>query len=144
MLIGEYRHTIDEKKRVAVPAAFRKELGKKVVVTRGLDTCLFLYPQAEWQKMSDKLAALPIGQADVRGFSRFVFGGAIEAEIDNLGRVLIPDFLKKFAELGNKVVMAGVNSRVEIWAEDRWDSHTKQIEEQADRLAENLGGIGLF
>lgn len=144
MLIGEFRHSIDDKKRVAVPRAFRQELGKKVVVTRGLDNCLFLYPKAEWQKMSEKLASLPMGQANSRGFSRFVFGGASEAEIDSLGRVLIPDFLKKFAGLATKVVIAGVNNRVEIWDEHRWDEHTKAIEREADRLAEKLGEIGIF
>ncbi|PIR45491.1 MAG: division/cell wall cluster transcriptional repressor MraZ [Candidatus Vogelbacteria bacterium CG10_big_fil_rev_8_21_14_0_10_50_13] len=144
MLIGEFRHSIDDKKRVAVPRAFRQELGKKVVVTRGLDNCLFLYPKAEWQKMSEKLASLPMGQANSRGFSRFVFGGASEAEIDSLGRVLIPDFLKKFAGLATKVVLAGVNNRVEIWDEYRWDEHTKAIEREADRLAEKLGEIGIF
>lgn len=144
MLIGEFRHSIDDKKRVAVPRAFRKELGRKVVVTRGLDNCLFLYPKAEWQKMSEKLASLPMGQANTRGFSRFVFGGASEAEIDALGRILIPDFLKKFAGLGAKVVIAGVNNRVEIWDERRWDEHTQSIEREADRLAERLGEIGIF
>ncbi|MDO8183408.1 MAG: division/cell wall cluster transcriptional repressor MraZ [bacterium] len=144
MLIGEYRHTLDDKKRLAVPATFRKELGKKVVLTRGLDSCLFLYPHKEWQKISEKLATLSMGQADTRSFNRFMFAGAVEAEIDNLGRVLIPDFLKKFAGLGSKVVLAGVNDRIEIWDESRWLDHTGQVEREADRLAEKLGEIGVF
>lgn len=144
MLIGEYRHTLDDKKRLAVPVNYRKELGKKVVLTRGLDSCLYLYPQGEWQKMSEKLSTLSMGQADTRNFNRFIFAGAVEAEIDNLGRVLIPDFLKKFAGLGSKVVLAGVNDRVEIWDESRWLEHTGQVEREADRLAEKLGEIGVF
>ena len=144
MLIGEFRHSLDDKKRVAVPRAFRGELGKKVVITRGLDNCLFLYPKSEWQKMSEKLSALPMGQANSRGFNRFVFSGASEAEIDALGRILIPDFLKKFAGLSSKLVVAGVNNRVEIWDEARWDEHTRAIEREADRLAEQLGEIGIF
>jgi MraZ protein len=144
MLIGEYRHTLDDKKRLAVPANYRKELGKKVVLSRGLDSCLYLYPQGEWQKMSEKLSTLSMGQADTRNFNRFIFAGAVEAEIDNLGRVLIPDFLKKFAGLGSKVVLAGVNDRVEIWDESRWLEHTGQVEREADRLAEKLGEIGVF
>ncbi len=144
MLIGEYRHTLDDKKRLAVPVNYRKELGKKVVLTRGLDSCLFLYPQAEWHKISEKLSTLSMGQADTRSFNRFMFAGAVEAEIDNLGRVLIPDFLKKFAGLGSKVVLAGINDRVEIWDESRWLEHTGQVEREADRLAEKLGEIGVF
>lgn len=144
MLIGEYRHTIDAKKRLAVPAAFRRELGRKVVITRGLDNCLFVYPGKSWQKLSEKLSQLSIGQADTRGFNRFMFAGAVEAEVDALGRVLIPDFLKSFAGLSAKVVVAGINERVEIWDEKRWEEHTGQIEKKADLLAEKLGEIGVF
>ena len=144
MLIGEYRHTIDAKKRLAVPAAFRRELGRKVVITRGLDNCLFLYPKQSWQKLSEKLSQLSLGQADTRSFNRFMFAGAVEAEVDALGRVLIPDFLKSFANLSAKVVVAGVGARVEIWDEKRWEENTGQIEKKADLLAEKLGEIGVF
>lgn len=144
MLIGEYRHTLDDKKRLAVPASFRKELGRKVVLTRGLDSCLFLYPVKEWQKMAGKLSTLSMGQAETRSFNRFMFAGASSAEIDGLGRVLIPDFLKSFAGLGTKVVLAGVNDRVEIWDEAKWLAHTGRVEKEADRLAQKLGEIGVF
>lgn len=144
MFIGEYRHTLDEKKRLQVPAAFRKELGKKIVLTRGLDSCLFIYPVKEWAKISQKLASLSMGQADTRSFNRFMFAGAVAAEIDSLGRILIPDFLKTFAGLKQKVVLAGINDRVEIWDEDRWHEHTGRVEKEADRLAEKLGEIGVF
>jgi len=144
MLIGEYRHSIDDKKRVAIPAAFRKELGKKVVVTRGLDNCLFIYTISSWQKFTDKLDTLSHGQADARSFNRFIFGGAVESEIDALGRILIPDFLKDFACLKSKVVLVGINERVEIWDEKRWKEYTERIEKQADSLAEKLGEIGAF
>ena len=144
MLIGEYRHTIDAKKRLAVPAAFRRELGRKVVITRGLDNCLFLYPKQSWQKLSEKLSQLSLGQADTRSFNRFMFAGAVEAEVDALGRVLIPDFLKSFANLSAKVVVAGVGARVEIWDEKRGEENTGQIEKKADLLAEKLGEIGVF
>lgn len=144
MFIGEYRHTLDEKKRLQVPAAFRKELGKKIVLTRGLDSCLFIYPVKEWAKISQKLASLSMGQADTRSFNRFMFAGAVAAEIDSLGRILIPDFLKTFAGLKQKVVLTGINDRVEIWDEDRWHEHTGRVEKEADRLAEKLGEIGVF
>ena len=112
MLIGEFRHSLDDKKRVAVPASFRKELGKKVVITRGLDNCLFIYPQASWQKMASKLDSLSMGQANSRGFNRFILAGATETEVDTIGRILVPDYLKEFADLKSKVVIAGVNDRV--------------------------------
>ena len=142
MLIGEYRHTIDAKKRLSVPAKFRKELGKTIVVTRGLDNCLFVYPQKGWKAVAEKLRGLPMGQSDTRGFNRFMSSGAVDMEIDALGRILVPDFLKEFAGLVDKVVLIGVNDRVEIWSEDSWDSYKKQIEKNADALAEKLGEIG--
>lgn len=116
MLIGEYIHTLDPKKRLSLPAKFREKLGKKIVVTRGLDKCLFIYPLKEWQRISEKLGELSIGQSESRGFNRFMLSGAIETEVDSLGRILIPDFLKDFAKLKSKVVLAGVYNRVEAWA----------------------------
>src|SRR3989344_1083884 len=104
MLIGEYTHLIDEKKRVSLPAKFRKELGRKVVVTHGLDNCLFLYSLKSWMKVSEKLGQLSIGKAQTRGFNRFMLAGAVEAEVDSIGRILIPDFLKKIADLDSRVV----------------------------------------
>ncbi|MBI4136214.1 MAG: division/cell wall cluster transcriptional repressor MraZ [Candidatus Vogelbacteria bacterium] len=144
MLIGEYRHTIDNKKRVAVPASFRRLLGRKVVLTRGLDTCLFLYPIKSWRTITEKLSRLALGAADTRSFVRFFLAGAVESEVDSIGRILVPDFLKDFAQLKTKVVIAGVNDRVEIWNEDRWLAQTKEVERQADLLAEKLGEIGVF
>jgi len=142
MLIGEYTHTIDEKNRVSLPAKFRKELGKVLVITRGLDNCLFVYSRAEWQKIAEKLGTLGLGQSDSRGFNRFMLAGAVEVEVDSIGRVLIPDFLKSFAELAEKVVFAGVHSRLEIWNERRWGDYKRLIEKQADALAEKLGDVG--
>ncbi len=144
MLIGEYRHTIDVKKRVALPAKFRKELGKKVVITHGLDNCLFVYPMKHWLIVAEKLAGLSIGQADSRGFNRFMLAGAVETDVDSMGRILIPDFLKEFADLKTKVVVAGIHHRLEIWDEKRWKEYTAKIEKQADVLAEKLGEVGVL
>ena len=144
MLIGEYRHTFDSKKRVALPAKFRKEIGKKVVITNGLDNCLFVYPVKEWQKVAEKLSALSFGQADTRGFNRFMLAGATETDVDSIGRVLVPDFLREFAGLDTKVVIVGIHSRLEIWDEKRWQNYTKKISKQADFLAEKLGEIGVI
>jgi MraZ protein len=144
MLIGEYIHTLDPKKRLALPAKFRKELGKKVVITHGLDHCLFVYPPKTWQKVTEKIALLPMGQADTRGFGRFMLAGAVESDIDSIGRVLVPDFLKDFAKLETRVAVIGVHDRVEIWNEITWSEYKGRIEKQADALAEKLGEIGVL
>ncbi len=144
MLIGEYIHTLDPKKRLSLPSKWRAELGKTLIVTRGLDNCLFVYTTASWQKLTDKVADLSLGQADTRSFNRFFLSGAVEVEVDKAGRILVPDFLKDFARLKSKVVLAGLHDRVEIWDEKKWNDYKKKIEEQADKLAEKLGNIGVL
>jgi MraZ protein len=144
MLIGEYTHTIDDKKRVSLPAKFRKEIGKKIVITHGLDNCLFIYPMTTWKKVSAKLAELSMGRADSRGFNRFMLAGAQEVDVDSIGRILIPDFLKEFASLTENVVLAGVHDRVEVWDQNRWIEYKKAIQKDAVGLAEKLGDIGVF
>jgi MraZ protein len=142
MLIGEYTHLIDTKKRLSLPKKFRAELGKKVVVTRGLDNCLFMYPMNAWKETAKRLQELSFAQADTRGFNRFMLSGAVEVDVDSVGRILVPDFLKDFAKLSARVVLAGVNDRVEIWNEKSWIEYKKRIEKQADAMAEKLGEIG--
>ena len=144
MLLGEYTHTVDEKNRISLPSKFRKELGKKVVITHGLDNCLFVYPLGEWEKISAKLAELGMGQADTRGFNRFMLAGAVEAKVDSIGRILVADFHRKFASLKSRVVFTGVHNRVEIWDERAWKEYKTKIEKQADMMAEKLGEIGVF
>src|SRR3989344_3953539 len=144
MLIGEYTHTLDAKKRLALPAKLRQKLGRRVVITHGLDNCLSVYPAREWEKVAAKLGNLSMGQADTRSFNRFMLAGAVESEVDNLGRVLIPDFLKDYAGLSGKVVMAGVHNRLEIWEEGRWNEYKARVLKQADSLAQKLGEIGVF
>lgn len=143
MFIGEYLHTVDEKKRISLPAKFRKELGQKVVLTRGLDNCLFLFPHKTWKAISNEMAKLGMMQADTRGFSRFMFSGASEIEVDSLGRVLVPEFLKEFAGIKNPVIFAGVHDRIEIWNDKRWQDYKKRIEADAEGMAEKLGSVGL-
>lgn len=142
MLIGEYKHTLDDKKRLSLPVRFRQELGKKVVVTRGLEGCLFMYSQKEWKSIAEQLGKLGMGQQSTRGFARFMLAGAAEVDVDSAGRILIPDFLRTFSALKSKVVFAGVQTRVEIWDERQWDAYTRRIEKEADVLAEQLGNIG--
>lgn len=144
MLIGEYTHTLDTKSRVAIPAKFRKTLGKKMIVTRGLDRCLFVYSPKAWERIVTRMGELSIGRANTRGFNRFMLSGAVEVEPDAQGRILIPEFLKKFAKLDGKAVLAGVNDRVEVWNEHDWETYKQSIEAQADDLAETLGDIGVL
>ncbi len=127
-----------------MPSKFRKELGKKVIVTRGLDTCLFVYSQKEWKTFSEKLGELSMGQSNTRAFNRFLLGGAVEVEIDSAGRILIPDFLKEFANLETKVIVAGIANRVELWNEANWNTYQASVQNQADELAEKLGAIGMI
>lgn len=144
MLIGEYLHTLDSKKRLSLPSKFRKEVGRKVVVTRGLDSCLFMFPEKAWLKIAAKLADLPVGQADTRGMARFLLAGAVETEVDGAGRILIPEYLKEFAELRSRVVLAGVSDRIEIWNEKTWEEYKRRIEKGADQMAQALGNMGIL
>ena len=142
MLIGEYTHSQDDKNRISLPSKFRKEIGKKIVVTHGLDSCLFIYGMKEWQKISDKLGNLSIGQADTRSFNRFILAGASEVDVDSIGRILIPEYLREYAKLSGKIVFAGVHNRIEVWDETAWTNYKKNIRAEADRLAQKLGEIG--
>ena len=144
MLLGEYKHTIDTKNRLSLPVKFRKELGKAVVVTPGLDHCLFVFTQKEWKQISDHLSQFSILQADNRSFNRFMLGGASEASLDSIGRILIPDHLREWAGLKQKAVVIGVQNRLEVWDETSWSSYKKDIESKADTLAEKLGSTGLI
>lgn len=144
MLIGEYQHTLDPKKRLAVPSKLRKELGERPILTRGLDSCLFLYPQQEWQKLTEKLGQLSVGQGNTRSFLRLILAGAVEVELDQLGRILVPDYLKSYAGLKTRVVITGVYNRLEVWDEERWNNYKAEVEKNTDMIAEKLGELGLY
>lgn len=142
MFIGEYEHTLDEKNRVSIPKHYRTGLGKKMVMTRGLDNCLFVYSRPAWEKVAAKLQELSFAQADTRGFNRFILSGAAEVEIDSAGRVLIPEHQRQFAGLSKTIVFAGVSDRVEIWDAKVWKDYKAGIEKKAEDMAEALGQIG--
>jgi len=143
MLIGEYIHTIDEKNRVSMPAKFRKELGKKIIITPGLGQCLFIFTTAEWSKVSKKLSDsdsdLSFLKADQRNFNRYMFGRAAEVEIDSIGRMLIPEFLQEGIRLRDKAAIVGVKDRVEVWNEKAWSEQKERVGRDAEQLAEKLG-----
>lgn len=143
MFIGEYTHSIDQKKRLAIPIKFRKELGSHAVVTRGLDGCLWLYPLREWEILADKLGKLPISQGEARGFARAMLAGASEVEFDRLGRVLIPEYLKTYAILQKNVVITGLYNRIEIWDEEKWRVYKTKAEKEVEKMAGELGSFGV-
>lgn len=143
MLIGEYKHTIDSKKRLALPAKFRKELGKTVIITRGLDDCLIIYPEKEWKVMSDKLGKLPASQLEARDFARIMLSGAVDVKLDKLGRILIPDYLRNFASLKKNTTILGLYNRIEIWDEKRWKEYKKKRERKIGDMAERLKELGV-
>jgi len=144
MFIGEYHHTIDAKRRLAVPAKFRKQLGETAVITKGLDESLVIYPVKEWEQLADKLSKLPVGQSGTRSFVRTMLAGASDVEIDALGRALVPDYLKDYAGLKKNVVIAGLYNRLEIWDEEKWSEYKKDSEKHAGDNAEKLGELGIY
>jgi len=144
MLIGEYIHTLDDKKRLSLPVKFRKEMGRKIVITSGLDNCLFVFTMGQWKNISAKLSEANMLRADNRSFNRYMFGSATEIEIDSLGRMLVPDFLVSRACLKGKVAVIGVQDRVEIWNEESWNNYKNVVEKEADQLAEKLGNAGML
>jgi MraZ protein len=143
MFIGEFTYTIDQKKRIAIPSKFRRELGKRAVVTRGLDSCLAVYPMAEWGKLTKKLESLPNSQTDARGFARIMLSGAVDAALDKLGRILIPDYLKEYAGFEKNVIIIGISNRIEIWNEKKWQDYRQKTEKEIGDMAERLKELGV-
>lgn len=143
MFIGEYEHAMDPKGRVAVPAKFRQDLGSVAIVTRGLDACLFVYPENEWRALAEKISALPLAQANTRAFSRLMLAGAMEVAIDKQGRIMIPDYLRRYAGLSKKVVVAGLLTRMEIWDTTAWSDYRTNTERNSGAIAEALQNLGV-
>lgn len=143
MLLGEYQHTLDEKGRMALPAKFRKKLEAGAIITRGLDKCLFVFGKKEWEILAQKLIALPLAQANSRAFSRLMLAGAMDVEIDKQGRILVPDYLREYAQLKKEVVVAGLYNRMEIWEKDVWKQYKEKTESQSEEIAEKLGELGV-
>jgi len=122
MFLGEYAHTLDDKGRLTLPAKYRAELAAGVVVTRGIDKCLSVYPLAEWQRVSERVNSLPMTDGQAREFRRLLFAGANDVELDKQGRVLLPQYLREYAGLDGNVIVAGLNTHLEIWAPDAWNA----------------------
>lgn len=143
MFIGEYSHKIDNKKRLSIPSDFRTELGDKAVITRGFENCLFLYAESDWKERAKKISERSSLKSDARDLARVMLAGAREVNIDNLGRILIPDYLKEYAELEKNVIVAGLYNRIEIWDEDRWQEYRKETEQEIGNIAERLEKLGI-
>ena len=121
MFMGEYNHTIDAKGRLIIPSKFREVLGDEFVVTKGMDGCLFVFDNPEWQNFAEKLRSLPMIDKEVRQFTRFFLAGAASVEVDKQGRILLPAVLREFADITKDAVLIGVGNRIEIWSRDRWE-----------------------
>lgn len=143
MFLGQYGHTIDEKGRLTLPAKFRPGLEAGVVVTLGLDGCLFVFPLAKWEELAARIEALPITNPDARNFARLMFANADDNQLDRQGRVLIPAYLRTFSKLENEVIVTGLNSRIELWNPARWAEVRAMTVERSGLIAEHLAGLGI-
>jgi MraZ protein len=141
MFIGEYNHSLDDKGRMAIPTKFRAALKGGAVVTKGLDNCLFLYTKKEWSKIAERLAALPFNKANDRALARHFLAGAMDLEFDAQGRVMLPEYLRSFAGLAKKVVIAGLYSRLEIWDEAAWQAYKRKTDKSSNEIAEALEAV---
>lgn len=144
MLMGEYHHNIDEKGRLIIPSKFRSDLGEKFIITRGLDKCLFVYSEEEWNKLIAKLKTLPFTNKDARNFTRFFLSGATVCEFDRQGRINISSSLVSYANLTKECVIIGANDRLEIWSEELWNNFIESNEDNLSDIAENLFKGGLY
>ena len=136
--MGEFHHNIDDKLRMIVPSKFRDELGNSVVVTRGLENCLFVYSEAEWSQIVSKLKSLPFTKKDARSFTRIFLSGATVCEFDKQGRIKITSPLATYADLTKECVIIGVNDRLEIWSEEQWNNYFKENKETLSDVADHL------
>lgn len=143
MFIGEYSYSIDSKRRVAIPAKFRRDLGKGGVITRGIDHCLVLYPLPVWQTLARKLQDLPAARGEARGFVRILLSGAADVKFDKLGRILVPDYLNQYANLKKNLAIIGLGNRIEIWDENKWQTYKNKTEKEVGDMASKLEELGI-
>ena len=143
MFIGEFRHNLDSKGRVAIPAKFRAKLSGGAIITRGLDHCLFILTNKDWEVLAQKLVALPLAQANSRAFVRLMLSGASDVELDTQGRILVPDYLRKYAGLNKEAIVAGVYNRMEVWDAKSWADYKAKTESQSEEIAEKLSELGI-
>jgi len=143
MFLGEFSHSVDDKGRLTLPAKFRPELGQGVVVTRGVDKCLFIFTTEEFQRLAERIGELPMTQAEGREFSRHFFSGALDVEVDKQGRILIPQNLRDYAGLDGEVVVTGVNKRIEVWDVNAWQKVRSDFESNATGNVDHWAKLGI-
>lgn len=143
MFFGEYEHSVDEKGRLALPARFRPKLADGLVVTRGLDGCLFVYPIADWTRLAERISELPLTQTNARDFQRLMFSGAVDGQLDGQGRVGLPVYLREYGAIEREAVVIGVNTRIEIWSKARWTDQRAKVEQNSEFIAEQLANLNI-
>jgi len=143
MFIGEFQHNLDAKGRIAIPAKFRNKISGGAIITRGLDQCLFVFTASDWEILAQKLINLPLAQANSRAFVRLMLAGASDVDLDVQGRILIPDYLRKYAGLEKAAKVIGVYNRIEIWDEKTWENYREKSESRSDEIAEKMADLGI-
>ena len=144
MFIGEYRHNIDEKGRLQVPVKWRSKLADGAVITKGFDGSLKFYPAGLWSSIAAKLAQLPQSQPEARAYVRQTLAGAVDVEIDKLGRVVLPAYLRQFASIKKQVVLAGLHDHLELWDAERWEEYVNRIDQDSPQFSATLKEIGIW
>lgn len=143
MFIGQYEHSVDEKGRLAIPAKFRRVFKDGAVITKGLDGCLFVFTREKWSKMAESIGQLPETRSSARVYSRLILASAVDGEFDNQGRILLPNYLRDYAKIKKKGIVAGIYDRVEIWSEENWKKEMSKIDKEAGKVVEELSEIGI-
>jgi len=142
MFIGEYQHTLDDKGRLAIPAKFRNDFDKGIVITRELDHCLALYPVDEWERRATELSKIKTVHSDPRSFVRSQLSGAMDLKLDSQGRAVVPDYLRNYAGIKKDVVVTGLYNHLEIWDKAAWEGYRANFEKMGDEIAERMGETG--
>lgn len=143
MFIGQYDHRLEGKGRLSIPKKFRAQLESGAVLSQGLDGCLFLYPKSIWISLTERISQLPLTKSDARSFTRSLSFGATDVTIDSLGRILVPEYLRKFAGINSECVVAGAMDRIEIWDKNRFSKYTAQLDSRREDIAESLSDSGI-
>jgi len=143
MFIGQFEHSIDEKNRIAIPSKFRGLFQGEVIITKGLDGCLFLFPKTKWEQMATGIGQLPTTKSSARLYARLLLASASREKFDNQGRIVIPVFLRKYAKLKDKVIVTGLYDRVELWDKKAWEQIEEKVDKDAGRIAEELSELGI-
>lgn len=143
MFIGEYQHNLDTKGRITMPSKFREDLGDHFYITKGMDGCLFVFPESEWIEMDKKIRGLKLSRKDARGIARLFYAGAIDVSLDKMGRVLLPSNLREYSSLTKEAIIIGVSTRLEIWDKDRWESYNGDEDFNYDMLTQNLSDLDI-